>query len=247
MAPAPKFSHEKQLEMILNAAEECINESSVTDFTMAKIARTAGLSMGSVYKHVQSKEDIVLALAHRAFSHVSGIFNQVLSLPISTPEKILAIEFIDPKKMQCFGFDNDLLSYATNEAVISRASATWTEKMIIANTACEQLFKLALTDGINSGELTTELNLSQAIEEIMIGSWSLSVGYQQVQRVKQFRQIGEGTDSLLEPLSENDPIIRSSMRFLNSYPWQQPLTQESIKTIQTSLESIHLRDPKGAL
>ncbi|MAD88175.1 MAG: TetR family transcriptional regulator, partial [Pseudoalteromonas sp.] len=46
MAPAPKFSPEQQQEMILDAAIQCIQESSITDFTMAKIARLAGLSMG---------------------------------------------------------------------------------------------------------------------------------------------------------------------------------------------------------
>ncbi|TMO60341.1 TetR/AcrR family transcriptional regulator [Pseudoalteromonas aurantia] len=241
MAPAPKYSHQKQLEMILDAAEECIKASSVMDFTMAKVARTAGLSMGSVYKHVQSKEDIILALAHSSFLHVSKIFDQVLALPITTPEKVLAISLIAPRKLQYFVFDNDLLSYAVNEAVISRASNIWTEKMIVANNACEQSFKLALTEGINSGELIGELNLSHAIEEIILGSWAMCVGYDQVQRVKQIKQIGEGTDSLMDPLIESDPIIRSSIRFLNSYPWQKPLTEESVKALIYTLTDINLR------
>ncbi|KAF7764985.1 hypothetical protein PCIT_b1103 [Pseudoalteromonas citrea] len=241
MAPAPKYSHQKQLEMILDAAEECIQASSVMDFTMAKVARTAGLSMGSVYKHVQSKEDIILALAHSTFVHICNTFNQVLALPITTPEKILAIALISPKKLQFFEFDNDLLSYATNEAVISRASSIWTEKMIIANNACEQSFKLALTEGINSGELIGELNLSHAIEEIILGSWAMCVGYDQVQRVKQIKQIGEGTDSLMDPLTENDPIIRSSIRFLNSYPWQKPLNEKSVQALINTLTDINLR------
>lgn len=241
MAPAPKYSHKKQLEMILDAAAECIEASSVMDFTMAKVARIAGLSMGSVYKHVQSKEDIILALAHSTFVHISKIFTQVLALPITTPEKIIAISLIDPKKLQFFKFDNELLPYATNEGVISRASTTWTEKMIIANTTCEQSFKLALTDGINSGELESERYLSETIEEIILGSWALNVGYEQIQRIQQIRQIEAGTDSLLEPLSVNDPIIRSSIRFLNSYPWQQPLTSDSLKTVLKTLKEIELR------
>ncbi len=241
MSPAPKFSPQQQQQMILDAAVECINESSVTDFTMAKIARLAGLSMGSVYKFVQSKEDIVLALAYQSFSHVSHIFNLVLNLPIATNEKILAVSLISPKALQCYAFDYELQSYATNKAVIERASEHWTQKMIEACTRCEQAFKLTLTEGINSGELKSVPNLGEVIEEIIISGWAMTVGYEQVQRVKQTEQITKGTDSLLEPLSLHHPIIRASIRLLNSYPWQQPLDDASLVRIENELRTLNLR------
>lgn len=241
MSPAPKFSPEKQQDMILNAAVKCIQESSVTDFTMAKIARLAGLSMGSVYKFVQSKEDIILALAHQSFNHVSAVYEQVLSLPLSTPEKAIAITLIAPKKLQYFEFDYELQSYATNEAVIKRASTFWTEKMIEACNLCEQGFKLALSEGIKTGELKNVPNLTDIIEEIIVSGWAMTVGYDQVQRVKQRQQIIEGTDSLLEPLALDDPIVRSLIRLLNSYPWQTPITPKSIKRVEDALIKLQLR------
>ena len=241
MAPAPRYSPEKQKEMILSAAVECINESSVTDFTMAKIARLAGLSMGSVYKFVQSKEDIILALAYESFTHASEVFAKVLSLPLTTPEKVLAVGLISPKALQRYPFDYELQSYATNEAVIKRASSMWTQRMIEASTRCEQAFKLALTHGINSGELEEVPNLAEIIEEIIISGWAMTVGYEQVQRIKQTQQITEGTASFLEPLSLNHPIIRSNIRLLNSYPWQQPISEQSLLQIESKLQNLKLR------
>ena len=241
MAPAPKFSAQEQQELILDAAVKCIEESSVTDFTMAKIARYAGLSMGSVYKFVQSKEDIILALAYQSFCHLSETFERVLNLPIATPEKILAVTLISPKALQKFSFDYELQSYATNRAVIERASDRWTDTMIQANNNCEQSFKLALTEGINAGELKPVPNLSEVIEEIIISGWAMTVGYEQVQRIKQTEQIINGTDSLLEPLELNHPIIRSAIRLLNSYPWQQPITDTSLERIEHELHNLNLR------
>lgn len=241
MAPAPKYSLQEQERMILNAAEQCINESSVTDFTMAKVARLAGLSMGSVYKFVQSKEDIVLALAYQSFDHVSKVFERVLSLPLSTPEKMLAVCLISPKAMQRFEFDYELQSYSTNKAVIQRASSRWTEKMIDACNCCEQGFKLALSDGISAGELQNVPNLSEVIEEILISGWAITVGFEQAQRVKQTQEIVEGTDSLLEPLPLNHPIIRSTVRLLNSYPWKKPIDDDSLVTIENELKKLTLR------
>ena len=61
MAPAPKYSPQEQEEIILNAAAECISQTSVLDFTMSAVSKAAKLSMGSIYKHVQCKEDIIFA------------------------------------------------------------------------------------------------------------------------------------------------------------------------------------------
>lgn len=241
MPPAPKYSSEKQLQMIMDAAVECIAESSVTDFTMAKIARLAKLSMGSVYKFVQSKEDIVIALACEAFRHKSSVFEQVLNLPLSAPEKILAISFISPEKLQRFAFDYDLETYTTNEAVLRRASQNWINKLIETSAHCEQLFTVKLTEDIIAGHLEEVPNLSEVIEEIILSGWSMTVGYEQVRRVRQTRQLVDGTDSLMEPLKLNDPVARSMTRLLNSYPWRNPISETSLKTIDAELKTLNLR------
>ena len=117
----------------------------------------------------------------------------------------------------------------------------WTSKVIEACNYCEQNFKLAIMEGINAGELLDVPNLTEVIEEIIVSGWAMTVGYDQVQRVKQRQQIIEGTDSLLEPLAINDPIIRSSIRLLNSYPWQSPITQDSLVRIEQALIKLELR------
>ncbi|CAM3712473.1 MULTISPECIES: TetR/AcrR family transcriptional regulator [Pseudoalteromonas] len=241
MAPAPKYDKETQQRMILNAAEQCINESSVTDFTMAKVSLLAGLSMGSIYKFVQTKEDLVMALAYESFTHTSSVFKQVLSLPLSTPERMLAVCLISPQKLKRFSFDYELQSYSTNEAVIKRASEFWTNKIIKSCDGCENVFKQALIDGIEAGELQTTPDLHDMVEEIIITGWALTVGYEQVLRVQQTKQIVEGTASLLTPLELNDPVIRSTVRLLNSYPWQQPITQDSLVRIEKELQALELR------
>lgn len=241
MAPAPRFSVATQQEMILNAAVQSISETSVTDFTMASVARLAKLSMGSIYKFVQSKEDIVLALAHQSFTHLSATFQKVLALPLSAPEKLVAVCLISPAKTQLFEFEHDLQSYATNEAVIRRASPMWTNKMIEACGHCEAIFKLTLANDIKAGELEQVPNLNEVIEEIVISGWAMTVGYEEVRRVKQTSEVIDGTDSLQEPLALNDPMVRSMVRLLNTYPWRKPITQQSLQLIEQQLISLDLR------
>ena len=241
MAPAPKFSIAEQEQMILDAAVQCIKDSSITDFTMASVAKNAGLSMGSVYKFVQSKEDILLALGQRSFTHIRGVFKQVLALPLATPERILAISLIAPKALQLYAFDYELQSYVINEAVMRRASSQWINRLIESNSLCEAAFKQSLIEGIEAGELLDVPNKNDIIEEIIVGCWAMCVGYDQVIRVRQCRQIVEGTDSLLHPLAVDAPVIRSMMRLLNSYPWQATLSEQSLDAIHHHLTLLKLR------
>jgi len=241
MAPASKYSFEEEHERIINASIECINDTSVTRFTMAKVASKASLSMGSVYKHFQCKEDIVMALATRSFSHISSVFARIFNLPISTPEKIIAVCLLSPEKLQCFPFANELESYATNDAVIHKASEPWTQKMIEAGSHCEDTFKAQLAAGISADDFSQNVDVDELVEEITVSGWAMNVGYEQVLRVQQSRQIIEGTASLMAPLDATDPLVRSMVRLINSYPWKQKLSQASISNTISLLTELQFR------
>jgi len=241
MAPAPKYSPQEQEEMILNAAAECIAETSLLDFTMSSISKTAKLSMGSIYKHVQCKEDIIFALATRVFHFQSDIFKQILSMPLTTPEKIAAIALLNPTKIQVYPFDSQLESFAANDLVISRASSLWTDKMIKANEECENVFNKCMHQAAYSGELTLNGNTEKMIEEINLGCWALLMGYQYVGRIIQIRHISDGTDSLNEPLAVDAPALKSLQRLINSYQWQTPLDSQGISKAAAILIEQQLR------
>lgn len=241
MAPAAKFSPKEQEEIILNAAIECIESTSLLDFTMSSVAKTAGLSMGSIYKHVQCKEDIIFALAHRVYSNLCNIFKQVLALELTTPEKIMAITLLNPKKTELYSFSSHLESFAANELVINKASQMWTERMLSSSGECEQVFYTCMHNAALSGELSLDGDVEHTIEEINLSCWALTVGYQHVERVIQIRQIADGTDSLKEPVATNAHIVNSLMRLLNSYQWQTPITQAGVEKVARKLTECELR------
>lgn len=241
MAPAPKYSPQEQEEIILNAAAECISQTSLLDFTMSSVSKAAKLSMGSIYKHVQCKEDIIFALAARVFTYQSSIFQNILEMELSTPEKIAAIALLNPTKIQVYPFDSHLESFAANDLVISRASSLWTERMIKAHEACEKVFNKCMHQAAYSGELKLNGNIEEMIEEINLGSWALLMGYQYVDRIVQIRHISEGTDSLKEPLATNAPAVKSLQRLLNSYDWQKPLDSAGLDKAADLLITNQLR------
>lgn len=49
-------------ELILHAAESLLKTKALSDISLAEIARTAGISKGTLYYHYKNKEDILFAI-----------------------------------------------------------------------------------------------------------------------------------------------------------------------------------------
>lgn len=241
MAPAPKHSMQEQEDMILDAAAKCIEQTSLLDFTMSAVAKEAGMSMGSIYKHVQCKEDIIFALAARVYAHRSDIFELVLSMPLSTPQRIIGITLLNPLKVQCYSFDIHLDAFVINELVVRKTSERWTQRMISTHQHCEQLFYQCMKAAVESQELIDETDVEAMIEEINLGGWALTVGYENVSRVIQIRQMAQGTEQLTDPVTIDSAIVRVYARLLNSFGWTAPLDDAGIKETEQSLIANGLR------
>lgn len=236
MAPAPRFSCEQQEKMILDAAVTAIEKSTLLDFSMSAIAKLAGLSMGSVYKFVQCKEDVLVALATKMYQERQLVFKQVLSLPLTTPERIIANSLLDFSKVQMYSFDDQLESIVNTRAMMKRCSTRWLAQMIACGKVCEGLFQGFLQAAADSGELNAGSN---DIEEISLGTWSLAVGYFQTVRQHQCWQSDAciDTEEKLPALTADNVHIRSMQRLINTYDWQHKVNNEDmLKVCQCLVE-----------
>jgi len=242
MAPAPKHSHQEQQQLILDAAAKCIEDTSLLDFTMSAISKEAGLSMGSIYKHIQSKEDVLVALATEVYVNLHKVFTQVMSLPVPYALRLIGLQMISIESSQLYSFDDHLEMLVANEAVLQRASSSWLEKMIDSNIAVETLCTSNISQAVEDGELVvTETNKDDLIEEIKLGCWSMHVGYLQVARQRYSRNlVGKGIE-LQFPLQVDAAIVQAQKRLINTYPWKQPVTDGDIQHLCRLMEEQGLR------
>ncbi|WP_057830050.1 TetR/AcrR family transcriptional regulator [Colwellia sp. TT2012] len=240
MAPAPRFSAAEQEKLIIYAAIKAIENSSLLDFSMSAIAKLAGLSMGSVYKFVQCKEDVLIALATRMYQERQSVFKKVLALPLTTPERIIATSLLDFSKVQMYSFDSQLESIVNTQAMMKRCSQRWLTQMIACGERCQAMFQQFLQAAADSGELTSG---SRDIEEINIGSWSLSLGYFQTVRVHQCwrNDLAENLAEEMLALAPDNLHIRTMQRLVNTYDWQQKITDDGIKEVCLRLTEAGLR------
>lgn len=106
---------------------------------------------------------------------------------------------------------------------------------------CEDLFKRAIAHDIAKGALEVDGDSQDIIEQIVFSGWSITVGCEQVRRIKQTKELIEGTSSLMKPLSVDDITVKTIIRLVNAYPWKAPIVESSIPRICNALEEIGLR------
>lgn len=242
MPPAPKFSAQQQLDMVIDAAVHCIESSSLLSFTMSAVAKKAGLSMGSVYKQVQSKEDLFIALAVRMMDHQSAVFSRVMALPMTTPEILIAFNLINPLKTHYYSFDDELDLLVSSRSILERASPGWLQQMIQSGQQCEQQFAQLIDQAIENNEVSNDGQDNESLRlEIETGGWALQQGY--MQSVLKHRTLSHYglNEPLPFPLTTDDYLVRNTHRLLNTYHWQTPLTNAGIEKAARLLTEIGYR------
>ena len=242
MSPAPKYSPQQQEALVLDAAAKCIAEASLLDFKMAAIAKEAGMSMGSVYKHVQSKEDVLLALATRMIKQHHQAFSEMMALPLTMPERLMCHILLTPEKLHAFSFGVHLEMLIGNEAVRQRGSNRWLEAIARIDRSIETVFSDALTESWSNGELMVEeKDRDRTIHMLLVTLWSMSVGFMQVAYQRHTWNLASTGPDLPYPLAPDHAMVESVHRLLNTIPWKTLLNLKGIEKTCAMLKEMGYR------
>lgn len=194
--------------------------------------------MGSIYKHIQSKEDVLLALGHQYHLHFLKICEQVMDLPLPMVERMVAVQLVGDEHSSPYSFGPQLITLLSNQAVLQRASPGWLEKYIASSIAIEHLFRQKLIEACAAGELNTGNNDRETlVDEIITSVWAICVGHDQVLSQRNVWKHEVKTVRL----ESDSNIIKALQRLLNTYQWKTALTDELIGHACRELENRGLR------
>jgi len=76
---------------IIEKAISLLSARGFLDVRMSDIAGEAGYSMGTIYSHFESKEDLIVACAHLLSLDQQALFNAIALQPITAIEKIITL------------------------------------------------------------------------------------------------------------------------------------------------------------
>ena len=239
MAPAARFTHDEEESLVLKASSKCVSESSLLDFKMSSIAKHAGVSIGSVYKHVRSKEDVLVALASCEAKTMLTVITTVMTSAASSPERLIAALLIDPFKVQTRSYALHLEMLISNQDILRKASKTWLDKLAEVEHNIQTVFKESF---LHSSDFLAEAGeREKTVEELMVGIWSMHVGFKQVCMHRNALYFCEDSIPLPFPLATNHSLIRNAQLLINSYSWEKPLTAEDIEQTAMRLQELGYR------
>ena len=163
---------------ILTATIKLLEERSFLDLRMSDIAKAADCSMGAIYSHFSSKEDLLLGCADAIHRLRLPVMNSIIQQNLPPHERLILISFSMWIADDKFPNHYRLQQLAMNPSVWERAS---TQRTTGYNDFCNEMYdsvKLISKDIINkysSLEFTEELAL-----QLEIGIFSTCLGLFQI-------------------------------------------------------------------
>jgi len=236
MCPAAVHTLQEQQRVILAAAARLVERTSLLDFTMAGLAKEAKMSVGSIYKHMQTKEDVLIALNTEALQHRHKVYKRAFTLPLTTPEKLMAASLFDYNVVNLTPFDDQLSMFVFNDAILDRGSERWISQMLEWRFANIGLFEGLMRNAVEAGELRHEGDPKTLLDQLYAGLWLLNVGHRDLAS-----QSRGHNDALSLLIQRNSPIVENLRLLINAFDWCRPLDADGVERAFRALEDEGLR------
>ncbi len=194
---------------MLAAARALIAEQGLLKLQMSAIAQRCEYSVGTLYQHFESKEDLLLALTvEDTLAHVE-LFQRVGHWVASSRDRMFAIGVADLLFVRKNPLHFQLMQYVLTEAVWAATSLSRRKAYQDAIAPIADVVGGIVQAAIDAGEVHAQ-GLSN--HQISVGFWVLSVGTHNLVHAQ----------GVLEEFSGPDPyrlMCRHMQVMLNGYGW----------------------------
>ncbi|MEQ8391037.1 MAG: TetR/AcrR family transcriptional regulator [Thalassospira sp.] len=165
---------QKREELILDGAGELIAEVGFFELKMSDLARICGISVGTLYGHFASKEDLLIGLAVMAGSKRAEKFDIARNHDGSAIEKYIIANLLDLR----FSIDHpqwfEAEYLALAPSIWKRATSARHQAQLDQINAITSMFQAFLSEG--EAELGIASDMTSRSRNLNLGSWGLGYG-----------------------------------------------------------------------
>lgn len=206
---------------IIEIAIKLLSEKGFLDVRMSDIAKATGYSMGTIYSHFESKEDLIVACAHTLIQDKKGLFENIAQLPeIPDIERITTLAqcswLISIQHPEFIEIDTlSLMPSVWRRATPERAERLNELHVELAASFLSIVMK-AIENGINGHTHLDEAEKEQLATHLTHGMWGLCVGLSNTMQ--------SGYVSALSPKESEQTYSHFKTNFTNflkGYGWQE--------------------------
>lgn len=208
---------EQRETLILQNARIIVKRDGIFDFKMSAIAKESKLSIGTLYIHFQSKEDLVISLACDEIKEVSSFFAAINTLNFTNKEKLLAYTFASYARREKENYVSEIEQIVTNVSIRNRASKS---KTLLYDNLLHQTIKIVentIENIILEENDTVKKNKDLIKKNLLFGLWSLSLGSLSILQLNIFKK---------EELNIQNTFVQNCISLINSYEWTHKLNDK---------------------
>ncbi len=174
--------------LILETARRFIHDQGFISLTMSKLANAVEYSVGTLYRHFETKEDLLVALAVQSIEKRAWLFDQVKQLDLKSRDRIYGILVVRLLLAESAPETFDIERLASSPSIWKRANADRYRLMVEMEHNCSDAVAEIIADAVTAGDLDADRTIPG---DIIFGLWSISLGFHRlVQSFDDIQQVG---------------------------------------------------------
>ncbi len=212
---------------ILEAARALITDEGFLALKMTDVAKAATVSVGTLYTHFESKEDLIMALATETWRGRLAGFEAIFGVEtLSQAERLVAAVFVD----FLFSVDHPELfaaeQLAATPSVWEGASERRTQDMRSLHREIMSLIAQIARQAIDQGEFAPWQDPEQQAHAIDRSIWTLMIGSSSVWYATSIlEESGDRSVEIPETLQSHCRVLFSG------YGWLSPDAEEDVRRL----------------
>lgn len=161
---------------ILDSAWKLVETDGFIALKISDLAKTAGVSVGTLYVHFESKEDLITAMAMDAWQDMEHVLAQALDSDGSPLQRLMAFSILNHRFNIKFPLRFEAMQLAGVPSIWQRASLRRHQQLPESCEAFEGRLAPVIRDAIEGGELHREGELDVQIDAFSHGLWAVNMG-----------------------------------------------------------------------
>lgn len=211
--------------LILETARGLIREKGFLSLTMSELAEAVEYSVGTLYTHFETKEDLLIALAVQTIGQRAVLFEQVRQATLKSRDRIYGILIVRLVLAESVPETFDIERLAASPSVWKRATVQRYQEMVAAEQHCSLIVANIIEDALSAGDLDAE---HVSIADMIFGLWSLTIGFHRL--TLSFDDLAEvGVSNIEEAVKINYRLLLDSYRWLPLLSWDHNAVEEELR------------------
>lgn len=187
--------YDEREELFLDAALEQVRRDGLLSLQMGRLAEQSEYSVGTLYQHFESKEDLLLALVTRSLQRYTALVHKALAWKATTRDRMFAVGVADLVFLQKHNDYSQIAQYSLCDVFWNAASTQRRQAFLDVSKPLMETVCNLVEEARRVGDLA---EIGPSSLEVTLGIWSICRGHQNLSHIEGL--LADITGSNLQPM-----------------------------------------------